>query len=226
MQETVMSKSSRMVINQLNKLANDSDVQGLIIPAHIYICDYMTIKYSPGAIMNVIRSGVGKIQKSRREYKHFTPLYWYKMVDNILGKNQSSDIQVFGEIQDYNSFNYLIRNYLQIDYSGQEAQRINHLVNTVDQSTIVSACKIATQNGVHSIAYVETVIEGEQQKKKFEELKLKVINDKAQESSNLLRIETQKHTPIELAQIEYKYEQKREDILLELMIKKLLEGKK
>jgi hypothetical protein len=213
-------------MDQLNKLANDSDVQGLILPAHLYICDYMIIKYSPGAIMNVIRSGVSKIQKGRREYKHFTPLYWYKVVDNILGKNQTSDIQIFGEMQDYNSFNYLVKNYLQSDYSGLEAQRINHLVNTVDQSVIVSACKIAIQNGVRNIAYVESVIASEQQKKKFEDLRLKVINDRAQESSNLLKIEVQTHTPIEMAQIEYKYEQKREDILLELMVKRLLEGKK
>lgn len=226
----VMSKASRMIINQLDKLAMDSGVQGLTIPAHIYMCDYMIIKYNQSAVMNIIRSHIAKIPKVKREFKHFTPIYWYKIVDNMLGNNESVkydiDGEVYGEMQDYNSFNYIIRNFLQSDYSIQEAIRINKLVNTVDQSSIVSACKVAAQNNVYNMAYVEAVIQSDQQRKKCEEIKHQAIIQRAQESSDKLRMDVHQHTPVELAEMEYNYEEKRNNILLTLMVKKLLDGDK
>ena len=56
-----MCRASRQVVNELNKYADAAGVQGFLIPAHIYICDYMVIKYYQAAVMNVIRQHITKI---------------------------------------------------------------------------------------------------------------------------------------------------------------------
>ena len=229
MENMVMSRSSRLVMNELNKLAKDSNVQGLTIPAHVYMCDYMTIKYSHRAIVNIIRSKLASIAPSRRQSKHYTVAYWYSVIDSMLKDNPNAkmdvgDATIYGDMQDYNSFNHLTRHYLKSDYSNQDALTINNIVNTTDFITIVNACKVAERNCVFNMQYLRTIIDGEKQRAEYEALKTRLVNEKATESSNRLRMDIHTHTPLELAKIEYDYNQKRNDILLELMLKNLLEG--
>ena len=118
-QEMKMSRPSRLIINELNKLANQSNVQGFLVPAHIYMCDYMIIKYNYVVILNTIRSHINNIQKTNRQYKHFTPIYWYKVIDNIFKNNNNVRFNinniVYGEMNDYNSYNHIISKFLQSD---------------------------------------------------------------------------------------------------------------
>lgn len=221
-----MSKASRQIVNELNKYADTAGVQGFLVPAHVYMCDYMVIKYNTTAIINVIRSHISKIQPKKREYKHFTPIYWYKVVDNMLANKQGvcrpHDTQVYGEMVDYNAFNHITKMYLVDDYSVTDAMHVNRIVNTYTLADIVSACKTASQNGAYSMAYVDAVLRNSDSQRKAEELRIKMLCDKVEKSSSMLNGEVHKHTPIELAKSEYEYNKKREDVLLELLVNKMM----
>lgn len=225
-----MARASRQVVTELNKYADAAGVQGFLIPAHIYMCDYMIIKYNQTAVINVIKSHMTKIQPKKREYKHFTPTYWYKIVDNMLGDKvgarRNQDIQVCGEMVDYNSFNHITKMYLLDDYSVQDAAIINRIVNQYSLADIVSACKTASQNGVHSMAYVDAVLRDMDARKSAEALRIKVLGDKIEKSNMTIGGETHTHTPIELAKAEYDYNKKREDMILELLVNKMFGGEK
>lgn len=223
-----MAKASRLVIDELNRMGRESDVQGFNTPAHIYICDYMTAKYNHRAIMNVIKSHLNNMPKVKRQYKHFTPTYWYKIVDNILGDNAKiidGNVNLCGEMVDYNPFIQITQHYLLSDYGQYDAIKINNIVNTASIQDIISACKVATQNSVYSVPYIESIINSEHQKKHLNEVRESILFDKTQQSNKLLNTETLTHTPIELAQMEYNYEKRKEDILLELLVEKLLNSK-
>lgn len=224
----MMAKASRLVIDELNRMAKESNVQGFTTPAHIYICDHMTAKYNHRAIMNVIKSHLNNMPKVRRQYKHFTPTYWFKIVESVLGDNAKiidCNITLYGELNDYNQFVHITQHYLLTDYSQSDAIKINNISNTASIQEVVNACKIASQNGVYNISYVETIINGERQKKRLSEVRDSILFDKTQQSNKLLNTETHTHTPIELAQMEYSFEKKKEDILLELLMQKYLNGK-
>ena len=62
-----MARASRQVVTELNKYADAAGVQGFLIPAHIYMCDYMIIKYNQAAVINVIKSHMTKIQPKKRD---------------------------------------------------------------------------------------------------------------------------------------------------------------
>lgn len=223
----VMSKASRQIVTELNKYADTAGVQGFLIPAHLYMCDYMVIKYNQTAVANVIKSHMSKIPPKKREFKHFTPIYWYKIVDNMLNDksvHRNQDIQVYGEMVDYNSFNHITKMFLFDDYSIQDAIIINRIVNTCDLSDIISACKTASQNGVHSMAYVDAILRDINARKYVEATRIKELGDKIDSSNRTLGGEIHRHTAIELAKSEYDYNKKHEDVLLELLVNKMFGG--
>lgn len=224
----VMSRASRQVITELNKYADAAHVQGFLIPAHVYICDYMTIKYHQAAVINVIKQHLTKVQPAKRVSKHFTPLYWYRMVDTILGGQQNAkksyDGEVYGEMTDYNSFNHFTKIYLTDDYSVHDALLINQIVNNYTLDEIVKACKAASDNAVHSVSYVQAILKDMAATKMAEELRIRMLGERIERSSMQIQTETHTHTPIELAQAEYNYNKKRDDILLELMLRNMFGG--
>lgn len=224
----VMCRASRQVVNELSKYADASGVQGFLIPAHLYICDYMVIKYHQAAVINVIRQHITKIPPPKREYKHFTPMYWYRIIDNILGKQENAkktyDGEVHGEMTDYNSFNHFTKIYLSDDYSVHDALLINQICNTYTLDEIVRACKTATDKAVHSIAYVMAILKDMDATKRAEELRIRMLGEKIEKSSIQIQTETHTHTPIELAKSEYDYQKKRNDMILELMLQKMMGG--
>lgn len=227
-QAQTMCRASRQVVNELNKYADAAGVQGFLIPAHIYICDYMVIKYSHAAVMNVLRQHITKIPPRKREYKHFTTTYWYHVVDNVLGNQTSAkrsyDGEVYGEMKDYNTFNHITKIYLQDDYSVHEALLINQICNIYTLDDVVRACKTATGNAVHSMAYVMAILKDMDATKRAEELRIRMLGERIEKSSMQIQTETHTHTPIELAKSEYDYNKKRDDVLLELMLKKMFGG--
>lgn len=224
-----MARASRQVINELNKYADVSNVQGFLIPAHIYMCDYMIIKYNQAAIINVIKSHMTKIPVKKREYKHFTPLYWYKIVDNMLSNKQgverNNDVEIHGEIVDYNAFNHITKLYLLDDYSVQDAILINQIVNKYNLSDIISACKTASQNGAYSMSYVSAVLRDIDARKRAESMRIDFMRNRIKQSSESINTTIHRHTPIELAKAEYDYNKKREDMMLELLMNKMFGDK-
>ena len=224
----VMARASRNVVNELNRYADMAGVQGFLIPAHIYMCDYITLKYNYTAAINVIKSHMSKIPQSKREYKHFTPIYWYKVIDNMLGGKpgvcKTNDVTVHGEMVDYNSFNHITTIFLTDDYGAQDAALINKIVNKYTLSDIVSACKTASHNGAYSMSYVDAVLRDIDGKKRAEELRIRMLGERVEKSNAMLDGEIHTHTPIELAMAEHNYNKKREDMLLELLIDKMFGG--
>lgn len=223
-----MSRASRLVVNELNKYADAAHVQGFLIPAHVYICDYMTIKYHHAAVINVIRQHLTKVAPAKRASKHFTPIYWYRAVDQILGGQANAkrtyEGEVYGEMVDYNGFNHFTKFYLQSDYSVHDALLINQIVNTHSLDDIVKACKAASEKAVHSISYVKAILDDMAATKRAEELRIRMLGERIEQSTAQIQTETHTHTPIELAQSEYNYNKKRDDVLLELMLKKMFGG--
>lgn len=226
----VMSRPSRLIVAELSKYSDNAGVQGFLTPAHIYICDLMCIKYSHPAVLNVIKSQMGKVPPKKREYKHFTPQHWYSMVDNMLrgkaGAAREVDGAVYEAMTDYNAFNHITKIYLTDDYSIGEALIINRIVNEETQADIVAACKTASQNGVHNMAYVKRVLEGMAAERKAEELRIRILGDKIDQSTQGIRTEVHTHSAIELAKSEFDYNKKREDMLLELLMQKMFGGDK
>ena len=226
----VMSRPSRLIVTELSKYSDNAGVQGFLTSAHIYICDLMCIKYSQPAVLNVIKAQIGKVPPKKREYKHFTPSHWYPVVNNMLsgkpGASREIDGKIYGEMVDYNPFTHITKMYLTDDYSLGEAILINRIVNEETQADIVAACRTSAQNGVHNMAYVKKVLEGMAANRRAEELRIRMLGDKINNSSSVIQTDIHTHTPIELAKSEYDYNQKREDMLLELMLKKMFGGQK
>ena len=105
-----------------------------------------------------------------------------------------------------------------------DALLINQIVNTYSLDDIVKACKAATDNAVHSVAYVMAILKDMAATKRAEELRIRMLGEKIEKSTMQIQTTTQSHTPIELAQSEYNYQKKREDMLLELMLQKMFGG--
>lgn len=227
--EQTMCRASRHVMNELNKCAEAAGVQGLIVPAHIYMCDYMVIKYQQAAVVNVIKSHIASISPKRRESKHFTPMYWYKMVDNMLSGKQGAcrnEQSVYGEMTDYNGFSHITRMFLIDDYSIQDAKKINEIVNTNDLETIVEACKQSADAGVRNVAYMSAVINNINTSKAMRQADIDRLRTKVESSQTSLRTETHTHTVIELAQMEYEYNKKKEAAMLEALFNRIVGGDK
>lgn len=225
-----MSRQSRLIVAELSKYSDNAGVQGFLTSAHLYICDLMCIKYSQPAVLNVIKSQIAKVPPKKREYKHFTPSHWYKVVDNMLagkpGAAREIEGPVYGEMTDYNAFNHITKMYLSEDYTLGEALLINRMVNEETLADIVAACKTAAQNGVRNMAYVKRVLESIAAGRRAEELRIKMLGGKIDQSQQGIRTQIHTHTPIELAQSENEYNKKREDMLLELLVQKLYGGDK
>lgn len=227
--EQTMCRASRHVMNELNKCAEAAGVQGLIVPAHIYMCDYMVIKYQQAAVTNVIKSHIASIPPKRRESKHFTPMYWYKMVDNMLSGKQGvcrNEQGVYGEMTDYNGFSHITRMFLIDDYSVQDAKKINEIVNTSDLETIVEACKQSADAGVRNVAYMSAVINSIKANKAMRQADMDRLRTRVESSQTSLRTETHTHTAIELAQMEYEYNKKKEAAMLEALFNRIAGGDK
>lgn len=125
---------------------------------------------------------------------------------------------------DYNSFNHFTKIYLTDDYSVHDALLINQIVNNYTLDEIVRACKTASDNAVHSVSYVQAILKDMAATKRAEELRIRMLGERIEQSSMQIQTETHTHTPIELAQAEYNYNKKRDDILLELMLRNMFGG--
>lgn len=224
----MMSRATRQVLNELDQYAKMSNVQGLTIPAHIYLGDVLTTKYYQNAIINLIKSRMAKIPKTKRESKHFTLSYWYPIVDNML-QNQTAPKReisgiVYGEMLDYNPFNHIISKYLITDYSTADAQLINQIVNEYTFMEITAATRAAAQANVYSVRYIKAILEGEKAKHQLEVNKIHALGAKIDESDKLLQQDKVVYTQDEVTHAEQTFEEKRHNMLLQMMVDKMLGG--
>ena len=93
----VMSRESRKIFDELNRQASINNVQGIITPAHVYICDRLICEYYTAPMLNIIKQRLKSVRN--KEWKHFTIEYWEpvirKTLKNVIGTHRdTADIGV------------------------------------------------------------------------------------------------------------------------------------
>lgn len=222
-----MSREARKIFNELDNMAIDNGVQGILIPAHIYVCDKLILSYYTAPIINVIKSRFKSISKSKREWKHFTIEYWEPMIHNMLKTNQgvcrNNIIQHTINDEIINKFE-IISKFLITDYSIQDALLIHTIVHNYTEKNIINACNMAKNMNIFDITYINGILEKEKAK---ESIKLKIVDNlanKIERSNTLLNKQTYNHSPIDLAMMEYNWNNKKRNAELEKMFNNITGG--
>lgn len=211
----VMCRESRKVFDELERQALMNNVQGLITPAHVYICDRLICEYYTAPIINILKQRIKSVKN--KEWKHFTIEYWEPVIRNSLrnatGTHRETIVNIGCDNQD--GFTHVIADYLIADYSITDAIMLNRLINSVPLASIKYACDEAKRYGVREIRYINAIIDKERAK---QEEKIRSINNlsaKIGESDKLTQIQTHRHTIMDVASAQYNYEKAKQDAELE-----------
>ena len=210
----VMCRESRKIFEELDKQASMNDVQGLITPAHIYICDRLVCEFYTAPIINILKQRIKSVKN--KEWKHFTIEYWEPVIRKNL-KNAASthrDIDGIG-CDNEDGFIYVVSNYLMTDYSITDAIILNKLINNTPLASVKYACEEAKRYGVREIRYINAIIDKERAKQEEKTRSISALSDKISKSDKLVQTQTHKHTIIDIASSQYRYEQAMQNAELE-----------
>lgn len=217
----VMCRESRKIFDELNKQASINNVQGIITPAHIYICDRLICEYFTAPIINILKQRIKTVKN--KEWKHFTIEYWEpvirKMLKNVGSASRDTVVDIGCDNQD--GFTYVISNYLIADYSISDAILLNKLVNDTPLASIKYACEEAKRYGVREIRYINAIIDKERAKQEEKVRSISALSDKISQSDKLVQTQTHKHTIMDIASAQYNYEKAKQDAELERQFKKV-----
>jgi hypothetical protein len=209
-----MCKESRKIFDELNKQAEMNDVQGIITPVHIYICDRLMCEYYAAPVINILKQRIKSIRN--KEWKHFTIDYWEpvirKNLKNILGTHRDN-VNIGCDNQD--GFTYIISNYLITDYSISDAVILNRLVNNTPLASIKYACEEAIKYGVREIRYINAIIDKERAKQEERTRSISALANKISQSDKLIQTQTHTHTVMDIASAQYNYEKAKQNAELE-----------
>lgn len=210
----VMCRESRKILDELNRQASINDVQGIITPAHVYICDRLICEYYTAPLINILKQRIKGVKN--KEWKHFTIEYWEPVIRKNL-KNAFSthrdNVDIGCDNQD--GFAYVISNYLIADYSIADAIILNKLVNEVPLASIKYACEEAKKYGVREIRYINAIIDKERAKQEEKMRSISALSDKIGQSDRLMQTETHRHTVMDIASAQYNYEKAKQNAELE-----------
>lgn len=215
-----MARESRKITDTLIAMAETYKiVQGDITPAHIYICDAVTINYSQAPIMNILKKQIRNVKN--KEWKHFTIDYWCQYIINVANKmpNIKRDISYKPDIKlpsdiTLESFRYIIDEYLIADYSLDDAILINKMCdNSIND--IIHACNIGKSNNVYEPRYISAVLEKDMARKEVEDKRHDKINEMIKQSDKFLGKDVHDYNIIELATIQYSWEERKQNAELE-----------
>lgn len=202
----MMCRESRKIFDELNKQASMNNVQGLITPAHVYICDRLICEYYTAPMINIIKQRLKSVKN--KEWKHFTIEYWEpvirKTLKNVAGAHR--DISVDTGCDNQDGFTYVISNYLITDYSISDAILLNKLVNSVPLASIKYACEEAKRYNVREIRYINAIIDKERAKQEEKIRSINMLSDKINQSDRLIDTQTHHHTVMDIASARYNYE--------------------
>lgn len=224
MQNLKMSRESRKIFQELEQLANVDGVNGIITPGHIFVCDRLVIEFYTAPMINLIKSKLKVISKSKREWKHYTIEYWEPMLRNMLSKQDHAKRSVSNIIFDLelDSFTYIISNYLISDYSLDDALLINHMIGVNTLNEIINACQIGKSNKVYEPRYINAILDKEKAKKQIRIDTIDKLTAKTEKSDIILDKPVHQHSLIDIALAEYQYQQKLENAELEKRFKEIL----
>lgn len=209
-----MCRESRKIFDELNRQASMHDVQGLITPAHIYICDRLVCEYYTAPMINILKQRIKAVKN--KEWKHFTIEYWEPVIRKNL-KNATGthrDVASTG-FDNQDGFAYVISNYLIADYSLSDAMMLNKLVNDVPLATIKYACEEAKKYGVREIRYINAIVDKERAKQEEKIRSINNLSNKIGQSDKLINTETHRHTVMDIASAQYNYQKAMENAELE-----------
>lgn len=228
MQALKMSRESRKLFQELDKLANADGAQGFITPGHVFISDRLVIEFYTAPMINLIKSKLKTISKSKREWKHYTIEYWEPMLRNMLSKQDHAKRSVPNMIFDLelDSFTYIIGSYLIADYSLDDALLINHMIGMHTLNEIVNACQIGKSNKVYEPRYISAVLAKEEAKKQLGIQTIEKLTAKTEKSNTILDRQVHEHTVMDIALAEYNFHKALENAEVERMFKELLNNDK
>jgi hypothetical protein len=210
----MMCRESRKIFDELNRQASINDVQGIITPAHVYICDRLICEYYTAPMINILKQRIKSIKK--KEWKHFTIEYWEpvirKTLKNVIGTHR--DVTDIG-YDNQEAFTYVISNYLIADYSISDAVMLNRLVNNTPLVSIKYACEEAKKYGVREIRYINAIIDKEKAKQEEKVRSISMLSDRISQSDRLMQRQTHTHTMMDIASAQYNYEQAKQNAELE-----------
>lgn len=221
----VMSRESRKIFDELNRQASMNNVQGIITPAHVYICDRLICEYYTAPMLNIIKQRLKSVRN--KEWKHFTIEYWEPVIRKTL-KNVASthrDTTDIG-IDNQDGFTYVIQNYLIADYSIADAIILNKLINSVPFTSIKYACEEAKKYSVREIRYINAIIDKERARQEEKIRSINNLSDKIDRSNNIMNTTTHSHTIMDIASAQYEYENAKQNADLERMFNDMIGGKK
>lgn len=220
-----MSREARRLINFLNEEAKIHGVQGFTISAHLYIADYISVSYYMAPIINMIKS---RIRSSNKQYKQFTTEYWLPIIESMMSKQNGvkriydgmgiSPILTDNITQQYEK----LTDFIGSDYSISEAEAILRIVNTTGYNRLCDACNEAQKYGASSALYVQSVLNSIA---KQDDTKNRIIQQLTEKiEGTKVGVDIVYHTPLELAQMEYELQCKRENAELVRKFKELTEN--
>ena len=216
-----MCRESRKIFDELNRQASMYDVQGIITPAHVYICDRLVCEYYTAPMINILKQRIKGVRK--KEWKHFTIEYWEPVIRQNL-KNATGahrETQMVGD-RNQDSFTYVISNYLISDYSISDAIMLNSLINSdIPLASVRYACEEAKKYGVREIRYINAIIEKERAKQEEKIRSINALSDKISKSDKLTQTQTHRHTIMDIASAQYNYQKAMENAELERKFKEI-----
>lgn len=209
-----MCRESRKIFDMLNQMAASHNIQGFNTPGHIYICDRLVLQFYTQPMMNFMKSKISR--QKHYEWKYFTIEYWENALINAF-KDNGSVRRECGAIGGDNQEGFSIINGMLIaDYSLADAYMYNNVVNQYNAAMIQKACRVATDANVHEIRYISAVLDKENAKKQLRAEKVERLGNKINQSTNqILNKPLITHTPLELVQMQYEWQQKQQNAELE-----------
>lgn len=174
MMEYQMSRDSRILLNELTKLASQHNISKLVVPSEIMMADFLCLKFYINPMISIIRQKVKKLKKLQS--KHFTPDYYLPILCNYAMTNSNiSRTEFIVALPPNEDIFKLISKYLLVDYSIKDAYLIYKLCTQHTFGIVRNAISIAMNANVYNIQYVQTIIdkmnaEGELRKKSIQSI--------------------------------------------------------
>lgn len=213
-----ISRESRRLLDELDKLATQYDTSVIVTPSQMYIADQLTLKYFTAPILNAIKSKVKQLKKVSS--KHFTVEHWVSVLDSMFQNNVSvrrdgSVVQIIdGKDVGISGFQ-LISKYLVDDYSQQDAEMIYQIIHEYSDLMIKDAINVASGNNVYNIRYVNAVLKKELALTNMRMQAAKQIEERADRSNAILNRPIIQHSAIDMATSQYDWEKAKQNAELE-----------
>ena len=213
-----MSRESRTLLQEMERMASEHNITAIITTQQVYAADQVILKYYTAPILNAIKSKVRGLKKVSS--KHFNIEHWISVLDSMFGNNQSVRrdnspvILVDSSDNGFGGFG-LISKFLITDYGLQDAEMIYRIVHQYDTDMISEAIKISSNAKVNNIRYANAVLENMQAKSNIRKHEVEVLRERADSAKNILNRETIQHSTIDMATAQYEWQRQKENFELE-----------